>query len=94
MGPFGAEVRSTGNHHFVSFAQRRLLPRLTIDRPQVLEGTPSGGRGHWFIIVVADPMGHAPHTDVAPLTVECADPLASHRLKRRLDAIRGGPLES
>src|SRR5215468_5371994 len=36
-----------------------------------------------------EPMGQTPHTDVASLTVECANPLANHRLECTLDAIRG-----
>src|SRR5215468_4034897 len=36
-----------------------------------------------------EPMGQTPHTDVASLTVEVANPLANHRLECTLDAIRG-----
>src|SRR5205823_13473716 len=36
-----------------------------------------------------EPMGQTPHTDVASLTVEFANPLAHHRLECTLDAIRG-----
>src|SRR6266581_2580808 len=36
-----------------------------------------------------EPMGQTPHTEVASLTVEFANPLANHRLECPLDAIRG-----
>ena len=45
IGPFGTEIGSPGNHHFIAFAQRRRLPGLAIDEPHALEGAPKAARG-------------------------------------------------
>src|SRR5215475_13478069 len=87
IGPFVTEIGSPRNYHFIAFAQRRRLSCLAIDEPHALEGAPQGGAGHFFVMF-AEPMDQTPHTDVASLPVECANPLANHRLERMLNAIR------
>ncbi len=87
IGPFGTERGSPRNDHFIAFAQRRRLSCLAIDEPHALESAPQGGAGHFFVMC-AEPMDQTPHTEVASLPVECAHPLANHRLERLLDAIQ------